>query len=96
MAGHLFAILDMRPSTMIKGAALLTAPSTSTLSRGQTKQNNQTQPRQPTLTLCWDVNGCQDLLTLNSCMSSHPPQPKGPSELNRAFKQSTIMHAYDS
>ena len=33
-AGRLLAVLDMRPSTTIKGAALLTAPSTSTLLQG--------------------------------------------------------------
>ena len=33
-AGRLLAVLDMRPSTTINGAALLTAPSTSTLVQG--------------------------------------------------------------
>ena len=41
-------------------------------SRPQTKKS---QPCQPALTPCWDVNGCQDRSTLYYCMSGHPPQP---------------------
>ena len=65
-------------------------------SRPQTIQQNQTQLCQMTLTPCWDVTGCRGLSTLHSCMSGHPPQPKGPSDFNRASKQSTITRAYDS
>ena len=62
----------------------------------QTKQNKQTHQRQPTLTPCWDVNGCQGRSTLYYYMSCHPTQPKGPSETRRASKQSTITRAHDS
>ena len=62
----------------------------------QTKQNKQTQQHQPTLTHCWDVNGCQGHSTLYYYMLGHPTQPKGPSETRRAFNQSTITRAHDS
>ena len=79
MAGHLLAVLDMSPSTTTKGAERFTAPSTPTLLWGPVlapnKINKQSQPCQPVLTPRWDVNGCQDQLTLYCCMSGHPPQP---------------------
>ena len=62
----------------------------------QTKRNNLTQLCQLTLTPCWDVNGCRGHSTLYPCMSGHPPQPKGPSETRRAFRQSTITRAHGS
>ena len=39
-AGRLVAVLDMSPSTTIKGAALFTAPSTSTLLWGPVSAPN--------------------------------------------------------
>ena len=57
---------------------------------------NKTQPCQLTLTPCWDVNKCQGRSTLYSCMLGHPPQPKGPSEISRALKQSVITRAHGS
>ena len=99
-AGRLLAVLDISPSTTIKGATLFTAPSTlhyyGAQSWPQTKQNKQTRQCQTTLTPCWDVNGCQGRSTLYYYMLGHPTQPKGPSKTRRASKQSMITRAHDS
>ena len=78
-AGHLLTIFDMSPSTTTKGAErfyitfnpyTIMGPSL-----GSKKTSIQKESCQPALTPHWDVNRCQDRLTLYYCMLDHPPQP---------------------